>query len=156
MRMVRARRIRRRGIVLMDVIVAGLMLGAGLAVMMSLASRTLSEQAEGQKQVEAAWLADELLAMVEVEGPVFYPQLYPTSGRCDPPFEDFEYEVTIEDIGLRKPMRVTAVIRWAHGRGVRQIAAQTYIAERLGDPMEPRAPLEPIDRLGRYYDDESY
>ena len=156
MRAARPRRIRRRGVVLMDVIVAGLMLGAGLAVMMSLASRTLSQQAEGQKQVVAAWLADELLAMVLVEGPVFYPQLYPTNGRCDPPFEDFEYEVIIDDIGLREPMRVTAVVRWAQGRGIRQISAQTYIAERLGDPLEPRAPLEPIDRLGRYYDDEGF
>jgi hypothetical protein len=156
MRLVRARRIRRRGVVLMDVILAGLMLGAGLAVMMSLASRTLSQQAAGQKQVVAAWLADELLAMVLVEGPVFYPQLYPTNGRFDPPFEDFEYEVIIDDIGLREPMRVTALVRWAHGRGIRQIGAQTYIAERLGDPLEPRAPLEPIDRLGRYYDDEGF
>ncbi len=148
---------RRRGVVLMDVILAGVMLGVGLAVMLSLASRTLVLQAEGQKQLVAAWLVDELLSMVLVEGPVVYPQLYPSHGRFDPPFEDYEFEVDIEDIGLREPLRVTATVRWAHGRDVRQVDAQTYIAERRQeDPLDLRAPLEPIDRLGRYYDDEGY
>jgi hypothetical protein len=140
-------------VILLDVILAGLMLGVGLAVMLSLASRTLTMQNEGQKHLVAAWLADEVLSMVLVEGPVIYPQLYPTHGRCEPPFEDYEYEVYIEDIGLRQPLRVTATVRWVHGRDIRQISAQTYIAERLGDPLETRAPLEPVDRLGRYYDD---
>ncbi len=147
----------RRGVVLMDVILAGVMLGVGLAVMLSLASRTLVLQAEGQKQLVAAWLVDELLSMVLVEGPVVYPQLYPAHGRFDPPFEDYEFEVDIEDIGLREPLLVTATVRWVHGRGMRQVNAQTYIAERRQeDPCELRAPLEPIDRLGRYYDDEGY
>jgi uncharacterized membrane protein YgcG len=121
----------------MDVILAGVMLGVGLAVMLSLASRTVAMQAEGQKQVVAAWLMDEMLSMVLVEGPVIYPQLYPTHGRFDPPFDDYEYELDIEDIGLREPMRVTATVRWAHGRGLRQVSAQTYIAER----QEEQRPL---------------
>ena len=147
----------RRGVILMDVILAGVMLGVGLAVMLSLASRTVATQAEGQRQVVAAWLMDELLSMVLVEGPIIYPQLYPTDGRFDPPFEDYEYELDIEDIGLREPLRVTATVRWAHGRGIRQVSAQTYIAERQEeDPLQLRAPLEPIDRLGRYYEDEGF
>jgi hypothetical protein len=141
----------------MDVILAGVMLGVGLAVMLSLASRSLAMQVEGQRQVVAAWLADELLSMVLVEGPVVYPQLYPTHGRFEAPFEGYEYELDIEDIGLREPMRVTATVRWAHGRDTREIGAQTYIAVRQQeDPLEMRAPLEPIDRLGRYYDDEGF
>ncbi len=146
----------RRGVILMDVILAGVMLGVGLAVMLSLASRTVVTQADGQRQVVAAWLTDELLSMVLVEGPIVYPQLYPTDGRFDPPFEDYEYELDIEDIGLREPLRVTATVRWARGRDLRQVNAQTYIAQRRGDPLETRAPLEPIDRLGRYYDDEGF
>jgi hypothetical protein len=141
----------------MDVIIAGVMLGVGLSVMLSLASRSVALQAEGRRQVVAAWLVDELLSMVLVEGPVVYPQLYPTRGRFDPPFADYEYELDIEDIGLREPMRVTATVRWVHGRDMRQVAAQSYIAERQQeDPLELRAPLEPIDRLGRYYDDEGF
>jgi hypothetical protein len=145
----------RRGVVLMDAILAGVVLGIGLAVMLSLASRTVAMQGEGQRQIVAAWLVDELLSMVLVEGPVVYPQLYATHGRFDPPFEDYVFEVDIEDIGLREPLRVTATVRWAYGGGP-LCQAQTYIAERQDDPLEVREPLEPIDRLGRYYEDEGY
>lgn len=145
---------RRRGVALMDAIIGGVMLGVGLAVMLTLGTRSVAMQTDGQKRITASWLLDELLSMVVVEGPVFYPQLYATSGRFDPPFDDYDYDVSIEDIGLRKPFRVTATVRWAHGSSDRQVQAQTFIAQRLGDPLPPRAPLEPIDRLGRYLDEE--
>ena len=144
----------RRGVALMDAIVGGVMLGIGLAVMLSLASRAVSLQGEGQRQLTAAWLVDELLSMVVVEGPVFYPQLHPTEGAFDEPFEDYEYTVDIEDIAIGKPYRVTASVRWAHGSEWREVTAQTYIAERLGSPFQIREPVEPIDRIGRYYDDD--
>ncbi len=137
----------------MDVILGALMLGIGLSVIVSLASRSISLQAQSQRQLTAAWLVDELLAMVLVEGPVNYPKLYPTDGRFDVPFEVYEYEVLIDDIGLRQPFRVTASVRWPHGPGFRQVEAQTYIAQRLGDPNQIRMPPEPIDRIGRYYDE---
>ena len=143
----------RRGIALMDVILGALMLGIGLTVIVSLASRSISLQAQSQRQLTAAWLLDELLAMVLVEGPVTYPKLYPTDGQFDFPFEDYEYDVQIDDIGLRQPFRVTAFVRWPHGADFRQVEAQTYIAERLGDPNQIRKPLEPIDRIARYYDE---
>lgn len=144
----------RRGIALMDVILGGVMMGIGLTVIVSLASRSLATQAQAQRQLTAAWLVDEMLAMVLVEGPVNYQKLYSTAGRFDFPFEEYEFEVVIEDIGLRQPFRVSAFVRWPHGDDFRQVEAQTYIAERLGDPIQVRMPLEPIDRLGRYYDDE--
>ena len=144
----------RRGVALMDAIIGGVMLGVGLAVVVSLASRAIATQAQSQHLLTAAWLADELLAMVLVEGPEVYPKLYATTGRLDFPFEDYEYEVHIEDIGLRLPFRVTASVRWPHGLDVRQAQAQTYITQRLGDPEQQRIPLEPIDRIGRHYDDQ--
>ena len=152
-RTIRSRALSRRGIALMDVILGSLMLGIGLTVIVSLASRSISLQAQSQRQLTAAWLVDELLAMVLVEGPVVYPKLYATDGRFDFPFEDYEYEVRIEDIGLRQPFRVTAVVRWPHSGEYRQVEAQTFIAERQGDPNQVRMPVEPIDRIGRYYDE---
>ena len=140
----------------MDAILAGVMLGVGLAVMLTLASRAVALQSHGQKQLVAAWLVDELLSMVLVEGPDVYDQLYPTSGHFDAPFDDYFYDVYLEDIGVREPYRVTAVVSWPHGVETRQVSAQTYVAVRLGDPIPVRAPLEPIDRLGRYYDDEGF
>ena len=57
------RRRPRRGFALMDVIVGGVMLGIGLAVVLTLASRAIASQAQGERQMVAAWLLDELLAM---------------------------------------------------------------------------------------------
>ena len=144
----------RRGFALMDAIVGGVILGIGIAVTVSLASRALGMLATGRQQVVASWLMDELLSMVLVEGPVAYPNLHPTGGRFDPPFDTFEYEIAIDDIGLGKPFLVTAVVSWPQGRGSRSVSAQTYIAERRGDPLQQRAPLEPIDRIERYYGSE--
>ena len=146
-----------RGFALMDVLVGGVMLGIGLGVVLTLTSRALSAQAQGERQMVAAWLLDELLAMVVVEGPVDYPHLHPTSGRFDPPFDGFQFDVNLEDIGVGQPFLVTATVRWARGREDRQVQAQTYVAVRYVDPENPieqRAPLEPIDRIGRWYDDE--
>ena len=144
----------RRGVALMDAILGGVMLGIGLAVILSLASRSVAMQTHGAKQITASWLADDLLSMVLVEGPVEYPRQYATHGRFDVPFENYEFSVDIEDIGLRQPFLVTATVRWPHGGDYRDVQVQTYIAERLGDPLQPRAPVEPIDRIARYYDDE--
>lgn len=143
-----------RGMALVDVIVGTVMLGIGLSVVLSVTSRALAVQADGEKRLQAAWLVDGLLTMVLVEGPVMYPRLYYLNDRFGTPFEAFEYEIDIEDMGLRQPYRVTATVRWPGGRGYREVSGQTYITERLGDPLEPRAPIEPIDRLGRYYEDE--
>ena len=146
-----------RGFALMDVIVGGVMLGIGLGITLTLASRAMASQAQGEKQMVAAWLLDELLAMVLVEGPVEYPHLHPPHGRFDSPFDGFEFDVLLKDLGVGQPFRVTATVSWPRGREERQVQAQTYIAPRFVDPENPieqRAPLEPIDRIGRWYDDE--
>lgn len=143
---------RRRGVALIDVILGGVLLAIGLAVVITLATRSLKSQTDGEKRLIASWLADEFLSMVLVEGPVNYPKLYDNHGRCDPPFDEFEYDVDIEDQGLNAPFRVTATIHWPSGGGSKSVQVQTLIAERGGDPYQPRAPLEPVDRLDRWYE----
>jgi type II secretory pathway pseudopilin PulG len=144
-----------RGIALVEVIVAGVMLAVGLAVVISLASRAIKTQTDGEKRMIAAWLADEQLSMVVVEGPVNFPKMYDTSGRCPPPFSEFDYDVTIEDLGLAQPFRVTATVRWLGVGGPEAVHVQSLISERGGDPNEPRAPLEPVDRDQRWYEKQN-
>jgi len=146
--------LRRRGFALLDVIVGGVMLGIGLSVVLSVTSRSLATQSDGEKRLVASWLVDGLLAMVLVEGPVEYPKHYHPSGEFAPPFDGFEFEIDIEDIGPSEPFRVTATVRWPGGRTYREVTAETFIAMRLGDSFQPRAPAEPVDRFARYYDDE--
>lgn len=149
----------RRGFALLDALVGSLILGVGLGVTLSIASRSISNQVQGQHQLTASWLLDELLGTVVMDGPVDFPQLNPTSGRFDPPFDEYEFNVDIDDLGLGKPLRVTATVRWAYGRGMRHVEAQTWVADRRNpDPeaqaLEFRAPEVPIDRIARWYPDE--
>jgi len=146
----------RHGFALIDAVAGGVMLGIGLAVILSLASRSITTQAVGQKQMVAAWLVDELLGSVVMEGPVLFPQRNATNGRFDAPFDEFEFDVRLEDLGLNAPFQVTAVVRWQFGSSEQSVQAQTYIARREGDLELPadRIPSEPIDRIERYYQDE--
>jgi hypothetical protein len=126
----------------------------GLGTILSLVSRSLSLQTEGEKQLTASWLVDELLSMAVVEGPVNYPRLYDTSGRFDPPFDEYTFEMDFVDRGVDHPWEVTAAVYWPHGRGVRFVQARTLIAVREDDSLEVREPAESVDRLARWYGED--
>lgn len=142
----------RRGIALMDVIIGSAMLAVGLAVVISMSSRSLARQGDAERMVIASWLADELLAMVIVDGPTLYPKLNPTRGRFDPPFEQFTFQVDLEDDGEYLPVRASALVTWDVGSATHQVLIETLIAKRHGDPV-PRVPAEPVDREARYWEE---
>ena len=60
---------KRPGVALVEVIVAGLILAAGLGSIFSLTGASMGTQTEGANRIVAAWLADGLLGMVMTEGP---------------------------------------------------------------------------------------
>lgn len=142
----------RRGIALMDVIIGAVMLAVGLAVVISMSSRSLARQSDAERMVTASWLADELLAMVVVDGPTLYPKLNPTHGRFDPPFEQFSFQVDLEDDGEYLPVRASAMVTWQAGAATHQVLIETLIAKRHGDSV-PRAPADPVDREARYWEE---
>ena len=149
----RHRRVGRRGIALLDVIIGAVMLGVGLAVVVSLSSRSLAVQTDGEKRMVAGWLADELLTMVLVEGPVEYGKQYDTSGRFYEPFEDYFYELDIRETGVGQPYRVIATVGWYTSTyDGENVSIETYIAPRLGDPEQPRTPREFVDREQIHYE----
>lgn len=150
---IRRRARSRRGIALIDAIIGGVILGIGLSVMLTVTSRSLRMQADGEKRVTASWLADELLTMVLVEGPDNYPKRNDTSGRFTEPFDQFGFEVDIEYLGRGLPYRVNAVVSWSD-RPADAVRVESLIALRAGEPEQLREPFEPVDRLSRYYDEE--
>jgi hypothetical protein len=143
---------RRRGFALVDVMVGGVMLGIGLAVVISAVSRSMAAHTDGEKRVVASWLADEILNMVVVEGPVVYPKINDMDGRFGAPFEEFAYSINIESMGIDLPFEVSVAIWWDSPEEA--VVVDTIIAERRGEEFQPRAPLEPIDREGRYFEDD--
>jgi len=142
---------RRRGLALLDVIVGSAMLAVGLAVIISMSSRSLSRQANAEHQITASWLADEILSMILVVGPDEYAKTYPDRGRFQPPFDTFTYEVEIEDESLYMPVSAVATVSWDAVGGVHSIHMETLIARRHGEVVE-RIPAEPVNREERYWD----
>ena len=149
----RARAQRRRGVALFDAVIGGVILGIGLAAILTIASRSLATQTGGEKRLTASWLCDELLTMALVVGPDRYPRLYDTTAEFEAPFEGFTYEVSIDDLGRDAPYRVNAVVRWSD-RPNDFVRVETLIALRAGEPEQPREPFEELDRDGRNFGDD--
>lgn len=141
-------RIRRRGFALVDVIIAGVILGIGLTMLFTLTSRSLDLQRQGEIEVMAAAMMDNILSIVLLEGPADYPDLHSTSGQGQFPYEQFEYRVDIADPGEGEPYSIAVEVTHLTGRSYR---CETLIAAKLGDEPDPiRYPEEPIDREARY------
>ena len=141
-------RIRRCGFALVDVIIAGVILGIGLTMLFTLTSRSLDLQRQGEVEVMAAAMMDNILSIVLLEGPADYPDLHPTSGRGEFPYEQFEFRVDIDDPGEGEPYSIAVEVTHLTGRSYR---CETLIAAKLGEEPDPvRYPEEPIDREARY------
>lgn len=145
--MARRRISARRGVVIIEALVGGAILAAGLAVLISLAGHALAMQQLGEERIVAASLVDELLSSVLRDGPLEYPRKNNTEGAFAPPFERFTYFVDIKDQGEIDPFHVTATVRWfSHGYW-REATVQTFISQPRGDlEVEVREPGTPIAR----------
>ena len=132
---------------------AAVLLGIGLSVALSLASTSIARQVLGEQNLVAAWLADEQMSLVVMEGPEMYLQNNQTNGQFEPPFEDYSYEVIVKHVGDWEPYEVKVFIDWDEKRRFFQL--ESLIAPRQGEPDEPedRIPLEAIDREAIYYED---
>lgn len=130
--------------------VGGMLLAIGLAVVLSVGSRAISNQTEGEHRLQASWLADEILSMILVEGPDKYPHLYDMNGQFEAPFDQFFYDINIDDRGVTLPSFVSVQITWPGART--PVVIDTYIAKRQGEQLQPREPIEEIDRQQRWED----
>ena len=141
----------RHGFALIDVIIGSAMLAICLSVVISMSSRSLSRQSNAQRQITASWLADELLAMALVVGPEEYAKSYPRLGRFEPPFDEFTFDLALEDNSLYLPIRAVATVSWEAVSGMHSVEIETMISRLHGEPV-PRVPAEPVDREERYWE----
>jgi type II secretory pathway pseudopilin PulG len=138
----------RRGWALIDVIVGGVILGIGLAAVISIAERSLAMQERSERELAAAQLLDGLLNEVRSTGVVEWQLGRATDGAFDAPFEEWKWELDIRKQGLGDPYEVTAIARDIRGTEYR---VDTLMAPRPENTEEPtRAPTTPIDRQIRY------
>ena len=144
--------VNRKGLALIDVIIGSAMLAVGLAIVISMSSRSLARQSNAEKQITASWLADELLTMILVVGPDEYAKAYPVIGRFEAPFDTFSYDIEFEDEAEYMPLQVVTTIKWDTMGVEHHIDMETMIARRFGEPLE-RIPAEPVNREERYWDE---
>ena len=146
----------RTGVVLLDVLIAALLLGVGLAVTLSMASQALRAEQTGEWRLTASWLADEALAMVVAVGPAVYQQSEPMEGRFEPPFERFDWILELSRPSDWEAWNARATVSWQDRGGPMSVAIDTLIAPRQGDEDDPVnwKPEEPLDREGRTWDEE--
>ncbi|MBX3375911.1 MAG: hypothetical protein KF678_02770 [Phycisphaeraceae bacterium] len=139
--------VRRRGVMLVDAIVAAVLLGVALAVLIGLGGRALTSQSQGEQLQTAAMLLDEQLNLVLARGPDNYAARFPTRGPCEAPFENFEYSLDFSGGQSGDAYRVVATVTWrASGRTWTE-SVETMIAPRLGDEADPeRRPGEAVNR----------
>ncbi len=135
----------RRGSILVDVIVGSVILGLALTAMIGLVGRAISEQTGGEQLQTAAMLIDEQLALVLARGPDNYASRYDTQGTCDPPFDQYRYEVDIQEQGGANPYFVRATVFWEAGGRTRSASVETLIAPRPGE-VEDRTLDEGVTR----------
>ena len=152
----RANRRTRRGVALMDALIGGIILGVGVAVVLSTSSHAISRQNDAEQQITASWLADELLTMLLVEGPDEYKRRFDLAGRCEAPFERFEFDIDLDNPPRGYPFNVVVTVSWEAAGGRHYVQTETRIAQRLGEAIEPweREPLERLDRDDRYFGDD--
>jgi type II secretory pathway pseudopilin PulG len=138
----------RGGWALLDVIIGGVILGIGLAAVISIAERSLAMQQRSERELVAAELLDGLLSEVLSVGIADWELTRASSGSFDAPFDDWQWELDIDKQGLGDPYRVMAIARDTKGSEFR---VETLMAPRPENTQDPeRAPTEPIDRQARY------
>jgi len=127
----------RRGVLLVDLVVAAVMLGVALSVMISLTGRALTAQRSGERLQVAAMLLDEQLGLVLGRGPDSYASRFDVEGPCEPPFDGYRYRLDITGGTGGEAYKVVATVAWVAGRGEESVSAETRVAPRLGEDPDP-------------------
>lgn len=138
----------RRGVALIDAIIAAVILGVALSAIIGLGNQALNSQRVGEELRTAAMLADEQLNLVLARGPDEYAKRYGTSGECDAPFERFGFDLQFVAGSGGEPYKVTATISWDSSGRDRTIAVEAKISPRLGTDIDPdRRPEAAVERI---------
>jgi len=137
----------RRGVILVDIIVATVLLGVSLTALISMTGRALSAQRAGEQIQTGAMLLDEQLSLVLARGPDNYASRFESDGVCEEPYEAFRFRLEFSGGEGGDAYRVLATVTWNDGGQQKSVSAETMIAPRLGDDPDPdRRPDQPAVR----------
>jgi prepilin-type N-terminal cleavage/methylation domain-containing protein len=122
------------GFTLVEVLIAGVILGLAVAVMGTAVSRGYAALAEARDERHAAILLDDLLTKVDMLGPARVASEGPREGKFDGADERFSWSVDIENRPQGHLYDVTATLTWKSGAREKSVSIHTY----LNDPVSSR------------------
>jgi type II secretion system protein I len=116
----------RRGMTLLECLVAMVILGMGLAGLISAASLSLRNQLRTEHRATALCLAQEKLAEVEMEGP-HASQSGATQGTQNRGSVAYAWTLTIEPTSVGELYDVRAEVDWSGAGGPGQVQLETLL-----------------------------
>jgi general secretion pathway protein I len=114
------------GMTLVECLVASVILGVGVAGLISAASLALRNQQATELRATAVWLAQEKLAEVELKGP-YASQSLPTQGTQEQQGVRFAWTLTIEPESVGELYRVRAKVEWTGQTSSGQVELETLL-----------------------------
>lgn len=138
-----------RGVMLVDLLVAVILLGVAIVALMGMTGRALTAQRSGENLETAAMILDEQLNMVLARGPDTYSSRFDDAeGHAAAPFERFRYKVDLTAGSGGEAYRVVATVWWMEDGREKSASIETRIAPRLGERPDPdRRPVQEVIRL---------
>lgn len=116
----------RRAMTLVECLVASVILGVGVAGLLSAAALSLRNQQATEHRATAVWLAQEKLAEVELAGP-YASQSRPTQGTQSQQGVTFTWTLTIEPESVGELYSVLAKVEWTGPGSSGQVELETLL-----------------------------
>ena len=130
-----------RGMTLIEVLVASVLLGIGVVGLISVATLAVRNQQKVAQRAAALYLAQETLAQIELVGPHVWMLGYPTQGSQEHERVVYEWTARIEPLAPGELFSVLVEVRWSGSGSGGAVALETWLNDYQA--VTPTAGQEP-------------
>jgi general secretion pathway protein I len=140
---------------LIEVLVASVLLGVGVAGLLSVASLAMRNQQKVERRAAALYLAREKLAEVELAGPHVWMLGQPAEGAREQGGVAYEWNIQIDQLAVGELFAVAVDVRWSAPGGSGAVDLETWlndyeaVASQEVEQPEQTMPGEPARPPGR-------
>lgn len=115
------------GFTLLEVMVALAIVATALVALLSLGNHSIAVNDHLQNLTRATFLAQERMALIEVDSEQGSFDLTEQSGDFDKPFENYHWRVTYEDTPLQGVKMVTLVVSWGNEAANENVSLSSFV-----------------------------
>jgi len=134
-----------RGLTLAEVVVASVLLGVGVAGLISSATLAMRNQKRADERSVALCVAQEVLAQVEMIGAHTWLLGRPTKGTETREGADYQWELKIEQRPVGELFSVQVAVNWVSAGAGGSVALETWLNDYEAKALTP---LEQRNRAG--------